>query len=360
MSIRIGPPVRRSPVFKKPETSGPTAGESLFEQLLPASWTPSVSGVELHFPVESIRVSFEHDLAQHKSWNVDGARVESTGRSPMMIEAKIPFFNGIFPAKNEKWLAGTLYPDGFRNFFRAIANEKAGTLVHPEIGAIFCRCASLDVSHDAEEQDGVYVTAKWVESREDLGEASVLQQPSPVSEMAVAAEGLDASKTDLLALVPTAPVPDEDFASLTNKVIGLVDSLKLTTSQLAAKPGQLIYAAERIQNSINRTSDISNALSWASREWAERVESSARDIRAGEATTTARSGSGRRVVASAAVSRRPIARYVNKDKGVSLVTLHSRLSAMGSKTTLDELLDLNPQLISRPSVEPGAVVRYYK
>jgi hypothetical protein len=364
MSFRIGPPVKHVGTFKSKTQGSPTlSGDEIFDQLLPASWKTGKGDVTIHFPVSSMHVSLSHDLAQHKYWNAEAARVESTGRNSLEIEATIPFFNGIFPAKNEKWKVGRLYPETFRQLLGAFTNEKAGTLTHPELGEIYCRCVSFDFTHDANNRDGVQVTAKWIESRGEQHEDEPLigEKAYPSMFVRIAAKNLDASKTDLLKDVPESEFPDESFTSLVNKITGFVDRTTSIQERLLATPGRIVAAAERLQTSlINATNPAKAALQHASHDQAERIEESARRIQASGQTPQRRAGSPGPAL-DPVRTRRPTARYLNKQQNVGLVTLFAIVKqlAPGSAMTMEDFISLNPNLVQFASVGPDTVVTYY-
>lgn len=358
MSIRIGPPVKTQAAFNKPGDESAKVEGELFDNLLPASWTPSSDGAAtVYFPVLSIHVSIQHDVVQHKYWGVDGARVESTGRGPMEIEAVIPFFNGIFPSKVEVWEAGTLYPDAYLAFLRSFANQYSGNLVHPELGEIFCRCVSIEFTHEATSRDGVQVTAKWIESREDLDDTGLIaENASPINAAQVASSDLDASTTDLLALIPAADLPDETFTSLVNKVIGFVDSGTAQVNALLATPAQIAYTVKRLQASLDRAKDANSALAWKIREAAIKLEVAARQLAKTQTKTNLASGTK---VVQVVTPGKTIAIYRNRVPNIAFASLYGTLASRGSKTTMTELLQLNPNLAARVTVGADELVRHY-
>jgi len=360
MAFRIGPPIGPHPTFKKPQKAVLAERAEIFDELLPASWKPSKSGVPIHFPVESIRVLVQQDLAQHKYWNVDGARVESTGRGPIEFEAVIPFLNGIFPGPNEKWTANALYPQAFRAFLSAFVAEKSGIFTHPELGEVFCRCASLDFEHTATTRDGVKVTAKWIESREEEADRGLaFSKPTPLTAISLSSASLDAQKTDLLALVPEAEFADQDFTSLVNNVIGRIDSQVLALNQLVSTPARIEYAVSRLLSSMKRAAAGPSARSWKAREAAERLGEAAGDLKKAD-TRNNYAGGKITTVAAAIPQGKRILRHTNKLEYQSLTQIHSYLvGCKGAKVTVEELRDLNPSMVTRPYVGPGTVIRYY-
>lgn len=332
--IKPAPPPPRPPKPKKPDPPPTT-----FEQLLPCTWR------EIHFPVSAIKVTLSQDLVEHKYWGVDGARVESTGRAPLQIEATIPFVNGIVPGKNEKW--GVLYPTEFRKFLDAFADNKTGMLQHPELGGIVCRPVSIDFAHDAQRRDGVEATARWIETVET--DVEILFSDSPIKEASLAALDLDASKDDILSLVPDAAFPEMNFDMFVNKIAGAIDQVALTADLLAAKPGQLLNRVQTLQDSLVRAK---NVLTWRAEEACERAKSAVHTIEKATGSHTVH-GTG----PAAEPVRKKIGRYFTKKNS----TLAGVLGSLPTKnTTMQDLIKLNVHLMGRPDIPAGSLVRYYE
>lgn len=299
--------------------------KTLFEQLLPCRWRG------ITFPVRSIRLSLTQDLAEHKYYGVDAASVEATGRASMQVEATIPFYNGIVPGKNESW--GVLYPTTYRDFLKAFADGTTDLLQHPELGNILCKPQSIDTQHDANRRDGVEVTARWVETIDpttpfDFGETS------PIAEAAVAALDLDASMKDVRSLVPEMPEFEETFDSLLNKVAGVFDSVTTTVQLIQNKPAQIMHRLQMVQDSALAAK---NALVWPVQEAATRLSQAMADF------------------PDAIVKRK--SKPIKRATVAAKTTLASLAGQLGS--SVDDLIDLNPNLLGQPHVGQGEVVRYY-
>lgn len=337
--------VEPEPPVKKPRTKAPPPQPTLFEQLLPCTWRG------IFFPVSSMKVSFSQDVVEHKYWGVDAADVESTGRAPMQIEATIPFVNGIVPGKGEKW--GVLYPTEFRKFVQAFADRTTGDLQHPELGFITCKAVSIDFSHDAQTRDGVMVTARWVET---IAEQSKDFDPdhTPIQAADIAALDLDASSADILGLAPEAAFPEESFESLVNKATGFVDSITTTATLLANKPAQVRYRIQTFQDSVER---LKNVLTWGATESCERIKSAMHDLDAAFSSkvTVTHSGGSTPPAPPGTTPGKKIARF----KTPARMNLAGILAHVSATTTFDELVSLNPILVSRIEVAEGTVIRYY-
>lgn len=343
MKIPLGPKPKPKPREPRPQPPPPQPG--LFEQLLPCTWRGKP------FPVSSIKVSFSHDLAEHKYWGVDAADVEATGRAPMQIEAEIPFVNGIVPGKGERW--GLLYPTGFRELMLAFADRSSGELQHPELGYMICKPVSFDFAHDAQVRDGVHATARWVETASDQeNDLAPGHNVSPVQVADMAALDLDASKTDLLALVPKAPVFEETFDTLVGKVTGVLDNLSLTVGLLANKPAQLLARVERLEDSVLR---FGGALGWPVVDACERMKNSAIDMEAVANGAADAVSPTHTVVGTGPRPGRKISRFTVPAK----MTLSGLLQVLPAPNSMDDLVGLNPWLVSQVEVAANSVVRYF-
>lgn len=300
----------------------------LFDQLFPCSWR----GIQ--FPVLNMRVSLKQDLAEHKYWGKDGANVEATGRAPFEIEAVIPFVNGIVPGKNERW--GILYPTEFLKFLQAFNDHKTGILDTPEIAGISCKPVSLDFAHDAQRRDGVEVTARWIETF-DLDTPSD-NKFSPVDVANLAALNLDAK---LASVRPYADPPqfEETFESLVSRLSGVLDTGASKLTILSNKPDQILFRLNKVKDSIERAK---NALTWPIEESIHKLKLAAHDAkRIPEATSTT-------------PKRRKTRRHV-----VQVKTSLTVLAGLFPTNSIDDLIELNPRLLTRPTVPAGSVLRYY-
>jgi prophage DNA circulation protein len=297
----------------------------------------------INIPITTMKVAVRHDLVQHKYWGVDAANVESTGRSPMEIEATIPFVNGIVPGKGEKW--GVLYPTTFRDFLKAFADGTSGILVHPELGDILCKPESLSFDHEAQRRDGVVVTAKWIETVElDKENPLSLFGSSPIQNAELAALDLDASKEDLLKLVPDAEFNEETFEDFVDKLTDVADTVSSTVTLFANKPKQLLYRVQRLQNSIERAG---NVLTWTATESLEKLKEAA--IAMHDAVVDASKGNFN--------SLNPLPRKMKRYITPATMGIANIAAATGA--TVDELIDLNPILVARPQVPARTVIRHY-
>lgn len=335
--IQLGP--KPTPPAKPPKPKPAPPPPSAFEQLFPCAWRGIV------FPVSSVRVSISQDVVEHKYWGVDAASVEATGRAPMQIEATIPFVNGIVPGKGENW--GVLYPTTFREVQKAFVDRTSGVFNHPELGPILCKPVSFEYSHDAQQRDGVVVTARFVETVDpDQDVESPFEAESPVKVADLAALDLDASKEDILKLAPEAAFPEETFDSFVNKISGAIDRVGTFARTIANKPGQLLNRVKTLQNSLERTR---NSILWPAQDACERMKSAAHSLGA--------MGGPHKVVGTGPVPVPP-GKKLKRYKMVKAMNLAAVASLLGKP--IDELIRLNPLHLGKAEIPVGSIVKYYE
>ena len=107
----------------------------------------------LSFPITTFSTDFSHDIAQHKRPDRDGARLENTGRNPIVLQVRGLFRNGlIFDISANT--SDLLYPVVYKAVLQRCADGKTGDLVHPELGTLRMKCASFKSVTTAERRDG--------------------------------------------------------------------------------------------------------------------------------------------------------------------------------------------------------------
>lgn len=299
------------------------AGE--FEQLLPFKWRTR------EYPLTRIHLSLAHDLVEHKYWGVDGGRVEATGIAPVRIAATIPISNHIFPGKNEKWSAGDLYPTALRAFVIDFGKRATGLLQHPELGEIACKAEKLDFELTGDRQGATEITASWVETLDDDVVSKIVN--SPVRDIELGANDLDAMGQDLILLAPTLPAFTLDLASLAHKLTALADTVTVLSYRSAGLVNKIIYQVSRIQLAVDHAG---TALTWPATQALHRILAGAFEMR----------------------------RKLLTPGGLGLYTVRGDTTLAGvalalpKATSVGDLIKLNPDLVRSPVVPRGSLVRY--
>lgn len=298
-----------------------------FDHLLEGKWRSTP------FPILKMRVSIAHDLAEHKYWGVDAARMEDTGLTPMRFSFSIPMHQGIYPAKTESWKAASLYPTLYRQLLVDFAKKTTGVLQHPEFGDISCKAEKLDIDYDGSRRGGVEIEATWVETIND-GDVKLQPPPQPVNQLAAAADDLDASNADLTKLVPAAPQFKTTFGDLVHAVQGVFDQATLIQTQTGGQVDAIVYRVNALAASVDAAR---TAATWPITQNIERMRSAANNLRQKLLQT-------------------------NRDIILYIVPQDTALAALAKtlpEVEVADLVALNPILVRGPLVPRYTVIRYY-
>lgn len=309
------------------------AGPDVFDQLLSAQWR----GIE--FPVTRMRVSIAHDLAEHKAWGLDGARVESTGLAPQRYTFSAPLLNGISPGQNERWAA--LYPNQLRALLFAFQRKQVGELQHPEFGVIKCKAERCDLDWEASRRGGVDAELSFIETLTDAD--AELREETPVKDVDIGDLDSASTRSDLKALleaegIALPPYLEDDTMSLgelAGKIKAVADFPALLSYRAMGQLDALVYQAGRVADSA---SAARSALTWPIARQTERIKAAAHGLK-----ETILAGS--RTIAffrvPAATTLAGVARQIPDAK-------------------VGDLVRLNPGLMRAPEIQAGTVVRYYR
>lgn len=308
--------------------SGTDIADALFSQLLEFRWR------DVSFPATSFETSLRHDLAEHKFPDHDGADIESTGLAPVEIAARIPFRNGVIPARSESF--GILYPTQFRRFITAMADKSTGTLQHPEFGSILCKPVSCKVVWAAEPRDGVDVDVQWLQTIDSATAAEFFSE-SPVQTATLGALDLDSNIGTLGPVLPQTPEFKPTFADTMRSIQAIGDTVTLLAHRGAGVINSLQYRIDAIEESVRRAEKAGDVTLWALRQAAGRMRSGLEGLR-----ETLLQSKGRRI------GLYPVRK---------VMTLAGVAAAI--PTAVTDLMNLNPALLRNPVVLPGQIVRYY-
>ena len=239
----------------------------LFSQLREFKWR------DVSFPSSSFEVTVQQDHAQHRYPGQDGANIEATGRAPLYFTAKIPFRNGIAPGKGESWgdiSTETLYPFVYRKFLLACADRSTGSLQHPELGESRCKVESVRTLWDANRRDGVDVDVSWIESTEDLLDATNIHAASPIATAEQAGADLDGQLASSLT-VPVRPEFKPDFGDIMRGLKGISDQLSILEQRTVGKIDQVLYRVDALSDSVAKNK---SSLDWPLIQSIERIRDS--------------------------------------------------------------------------------------
>lgn len=303
----------------------------LFGQLLELQWRT------IGVPCASMELDLRQDLVIHKFADRDGAYIEGTGRAPLEVTARIPFINGLTAGANESWVEEFLYPTTWRRFFAACADKSSGTLQHPELGSILCKCQTARTAWSADVRGGVWVNMVWLET-DDTGVdlEQDLSNPSPIAQIDVSATDLDGQINSINpALVPSLPTLGFSFSALSQAIRGMIDTTTILQKQIAGRLDNVIYQANAVENSLDMVANAT-PTNWPMYQSAERLKGAAYALKAQPLPPS-----------------RPVAsRPMPKD-----CTLAQAASIVGASVA--DIITLNAPLVGQPYVPRGTPVSYY-
>ena len=327
---------------------------ALFNQLLEYQFR----GVP--FPATTFSCSLKQDMAVHKYADRDGAHIEPTGREPVQFKARIPFLNSIVPGPSESW--GSLYPDGFKAFFKAMSDGSVGPMQHPELGTINVVPESCEVTWDNDKAStGVYVEASWIEATFDPDEsANIFAAQSPISVSILSGLDLDAELLAINPAPPVAAVPGISFGDACRALGAIGDQVSLLQRRIGGTVDEISYHAGNLAKSLDsavtttdaqgKTSTLFTrgslanfkafgpaALFWPMRVSTTNIISSMHDLKSLLFTT-----------------KRTIGLYpVPMDATLAAISIDV-------KANVTDLITLNRGLLKSPIVLRGTNVRFYQ
>lgn len=281
--------------------------------------------------------------------DVDGN--EPVRRASDIVTAELLFLNTLLP---------DLYPDKYRQFVKAIRDKQPGYLAHPAHGTMLCVVTSANLNYTAEERAGVSLSVTWKEVRKDADtDPTEIDVPPDAKEVARLADVqyesvraaypiVDDGTVDPVVLVkgqvleaaynaafataqlqyPT--IAPENFSDLVLATFGDVQQQFISIS---GKFNQAAIVVERVADAVELLQDPSL--------WPAQIE--LRELH-------------RAIVSLSEVYARG-ERPIGKFTALREMPMDEIADALGKK--IDDLIQLNPTLISSPWVAKGQVVTYY-
>jgi hypothetical protein len=150
---------------------------------------------DVQFPSESFNEKGSHSLVAHLYPNLNNARVENTGFNPRQWTIVGILTNNIYPAKNETWGSGILYPHVWNQLKALLETTTSQILIHPEIGQVNVKVQDYDYTlHADKPRDGIIVVMKFIECINDsvtLKQSNSNLSSSSLSLLSKSANSLD-------------------------------------------------------------------------------------------------------------------------------------------------------------------------
>lgn len=283
------------------------------------------------FPCTSFRVRIQQSIVTHARPDQDGARIESTGRNPLVFTATIPWLNNLARGPNETW--GTPYPDGHRQFLADIADRSAGLLQHPSLGLVKVKTVNAESLLEATRRDGEMVTAEWIEHSDDEEASnSFLSGTSGISGAILNAVDLDErlAPTKLKKLDPDKSI---SFEEALRKVASVSDTASLLSRKAFGQIDRIMYRLNVIRDGIASQRDPQN---WPAKEALSKLRASIQAMKT-----------------KAAKTQKDTRWYVTPAP-----TTAGNLAAK-FRNSVGDIIRLNPELCASPEIGARVPVKYY-
>jgi hypothetical protein len=134
--------------------------------------------------------------------DVDGN--EPVRRASDIVTAELLFLNTLAP---------DLYPDKYRQFIKAVRDKQPGFLAHPAHGVMWCVVTQANLNYTAEERAGVSLSVTWKEVRQDADtDPTEIDVPPDAKEVAQLADAQYVNVRGIYPSVDNGNVDEETLA----------------------------------------------------------------------------------------------------------------------------------------------------
>lgn len=260
------------------------------------------------------------DLAPRKYPNVDVPSHENTGRNELVMPVRFFFINtlasgadvDLFPGLFQEWVDAVVFdsaPDKFR---------------HPFFGEIDARVQTWSVELVAERTAGVLMDVTWVETNLDP-ENDAISDFAPVA--LATAIVVDDDMEELDIEFPTGERHDS-FEDMMRAIEGAIFSARLTIQGQVNQALGIIESVQRVVEEAN------TSVNWALDFNLKQLYSATKEL--GESAAVQPARITKKIITGA------------PETLDSLATIHGN--------TVGELITLNPQLLTAPSIKIGVPV----
>ncbi|NUP13748.1 MAG: hypothetical protein HOW73_47535 [Polyangiaceae bacterium] len=285
-------------------------------------------------PTGPIETSWENGLAPRRFPYVPGAAHEDVEREELFANTELYFINTYQPG---------LYPGVWATWRKALLSGAIGELTHPDIGVFSARVKGGSYVIAPNVQGGVKVRVSFVESLPSADQPTALefaegnaQEVAQIVDESMAAMGIEypsgypevSLEEFVSAIVSFGPLLAAEFVAKAEYMVGTIDRIQ----------AQIDENVEFASSSIEQ--DLDSIANNPSRSILERALNDLRWIMT------------QQIKAAGALSR-----VVKTYTTSSTLTLAAISIAL--KADIAGIVQLNPKLLSLPSLSPGTQVRYF-
>jgi hypothetical protein len=274
------------------------------------------------YPILTRSVDFAHESVEHKFQYRDNEIIEQLGAHNLVFRYTLAMREDIAkgPYRN-------LFSVGLGQLIRDCRNRDPGELVDPIYGLFICTPNSFADESDVNKRDGVDVKVEFRYA------PAIDEDDSDVTAATTQSVKTDAGALDQEAAQGSwhqepSPEPTTDPLSAIAGVAGQIDA---QSNRMSAALDDVAYRCEKIEMLVDKAEDPKNYP----------IKRSARRVREAALRAKAR-------------AQDPLGHVVQVTTRFGQTVID--LAGSVGMTTLD-LLRLNPQLVSQPTVASGTVVR---
>lgn len=177
----------------------------------------------LSAPMESAPVDFAHAQAERKAYGIDGAWHDHGGREPLTIKVRLHFINTLF--------GGILwFPNEYNKWQKALFDGSPGKLRHPILGEFDAVVLNGSVDFTARQLGGVSVDVTFVETLLDVTKPTELKTLE-VDVKALTKQVLNDAGN--LGINFPSGILSSDLGDAINSLLGSIASAQMTVSGYA-------------------------------------------------------------------------------------------------------------------------------
>jgi prophage DNA circulation protein len=276
-------------------------------------------------PCQAVGLEFEHSLPVRSYPYINGDGHDWTGRRSMQMQVKLLFLNTL----SLEQPGIILFPDVFNQWFERLLIGEAGNLSHPIYGNRRARVAKGQAPLTSEVRGGIIVDVTFVESLDSPED----QIPFNGPETSVAASSLATQNAaDAVGVdYPDGKLGALDLVSAVKSVLGQLDSLERQVdgriAQVQSATVGILQQAESLQDhAVYGVIDNALVLWYGLQKLRERAPVN-------------------------------LQRAVGNAVAVSDTTLDRIARERGNE--LKDIMNLNPELLTDPTVRRGTKYKYY-
>jgi prophage DNA circulation protein len=276
-------------------------------------------------PCRMVGLDFEHSLPVRSYPYVDGDGHDHTGRRSATMPVQLLFLNTLVLEQP----GVILFPSVFNQWLERLLDGRSGNLEHPIFGNRRARVQRGSVPLVAEVRDGVIVDVTFVETLDEPEQ----QIPFSGPEASVAASAIAAQAAcDAAGIAYPDGTPDEpDLLTAARAAIAKVES------RITRVEGKIRQVQGKIVRMIDDAERLNNHAMYAAYDNLVTLWAALNDLK----------------------DRLP--GRVQRAVGEAVTQTGASIDALGRRhgNTVEDMMELNPQLLADPSIPKGTRYKYY-